>query len=82
MRSNLATLKFSTNKIENITFAFSIEQKNINMYTTEIEINPYQLKLELIRYIDNLNESRLMQLYKHLIRPADKNQDFWLSLTE
>jgi len=52
------------------------------MYTTEVEINPYQLKLELIRYIDNLNESRLMQLYKHLIRPADKNQDFWLSLTE
>jgi len=52
------------------------------MFTTEIEINPYQLKLELIRYIDGLNESRLVQLYQHLIHPADKKQDFWLSLSE
>ena len=42
-----------------------------------------QIKLELFRYIDKLNENKLIQLYDFLVQETDnKKKDFWLMLTE
>lgn len=41
-----------------------------------------QIKLELFRFIDNLNENILMQLYKNLIISKEKDIDFWDTLNE
>ena len=42
-----------------------------------------QVKLELFRFIDNLNENILMQLYKNLITQSnEKDIDFWNTLNE
>ena len=42
-----------------------------------------ELKLELIRYIDSLNEAKLKQIYKLLIKQTVENKkDFWDELKE
>ncbi|RLD69078.1 MAG: hypothetical protein DRI95_01165 [Bacteroidetes bacterium] len=42
-----------------------------------------QIKLELFRYIDKLNENKLVQLYDFLVQETDKQKkDFWLMLSE
>ena len=40
-----------------------------------------QVKLELFRFIDTINENNLMQLYDSLIVEKNKEQDFWLKLS-
>jgi len=42
-----------------------------------------QIKLELFRYIDKLNENKLFQLYDFLVQETGKTKkDFWLMLSE
>ena len=42
-----------------------------------------QIKLELFRYIDQLNENKLFRLYNFLVHEAEnKRKDFWLMLSE
>ncbi len=42
-----------------------------------------QIKLELFRYIDKLNENKLFQLYEFLVQETEsKKKDFWLMLSE
>jgi hypothetical protein len=43
-----------------------------------------EIKLELFRYIDNLENNKLQQIYKYLISDRTDNieSDFWLSLNE
>ncbi len=43
-----------------------------------------EVKLELFRYIDNLEKSKLLQIYKYLImkNTHDMEADFWTTLNE
>ncbi len=43
-----------------------------------------EVKLELFRYIDNLEKSKLLHIYKHLLmeNTHETEIDFWASLTE
>ena len=42
-----------------------------------------QIKLELFRYIDQLNENKLFRLYDFLVLETEnKKKDFWLMLSE
>ncbi len=40
-----------------------------------------EIKLELFRYIDNLGNNKLLQLYKHFIQDTH-DTDFWNTLNE
>ena len=42
-----------------------------------------EMKLELFRYIDNLGENKLSQIYKNFIQSTKANEaDFWKNLNE
>ena len=42
-----------------------------------------EIKLELFRYIDNLEENKLLQIYQSIIsNKAKKEVDFWETLNE
>ena len=43
-----------------------------------------EVKLELFRYIDNLENSKLLQIYEHLIKrnTNETEPDFWTTLDE
>lgn len=40
-----------------------------------------QLKLELFREIDNLDNRKLKQLYNYLVSKSKQNSDFWNELS-
>ena len=40
-------------------------------------MNTAQVKLELFRTIDNLEQNKLSQLYNYLVKDANKPVDFW-----
>ena len=42
-----------------------------------------EIKLELFRYIDNLEKNKLIQIYKHFIQKVQATEtDFWNTLNE
>ena len=42
-----------------------------------------EVKLELFRYIDNLEKNKLLQIHKYLIQNTyDMETDFWTTLNE
>ena len=43
-----------------------------------------EVKLELFRYIDNLEKNKLLQIYKHLFleNTYETETDFWATLNE
>jgi len=45
-------------------------------------MNTSQIKLELFRKIDVLEEGTLLQLYNFLVKKKGGNKDFWNSLNE
>lgn len=44
-------------------------------------MNTAQIKLELFRKIDNLEQSKLLQLYNYLVKNTNKSVDFWNKLS-
>ena len=44
-------------------------------------MNTAQIKLELFRQIDNLEENKLSQLYNYLVKKTNKSVDFWNELS-
>ena len=53
------------------------------MKIKELNINQYQIKLELFRYIDKLNDKKLANLYKiFILNQQNIQNDFWLSLSD
>ncbi len=48
-----------------------------------IATNTADIKLELFRFIDNLNENKLLRFYNFLIlKKQDQSEDFWDLLTD
>ncbi len=45
-------------------------------------MNIAQLKIELFRKIDTLEENKLVELYKFLINKGGKKKDFWITLND
>jgi hypothetical protein len=45
-------------------------------------MNTAQLKIELFRKIDTLEENKLVKLYKFLIKKRIKKKDFWNTLND
>ncbi len=45
-------------------------------------MNTSEIKLELFRKIDMLEESRLVELYNFLVKKTPNKQDFWKELSE
>jgi predicted transcriptional regulator len=45
-------------------------------------MNTAQLKIELFRKIDTLEENKLVELYKFLIKKSIKKKDFWNTLND
>lgn len=44
-------------------------------------MNTAQIKLELFREIDTLEESKLSKLYNYLVKKTNKSVDFWNELS-
>ena len=44
-------------------------------------MNSAQIKLELFRKIDSLEQSKLSQLYNYLVKQTSKSIDFWDELS-
>jgi len=44
-------------------------------------MNTAQIKLELFRKIDNLEQNKLAQLYNYLVKKTNKSVDFWNELS-